>query len=250
MKIKDVETLLDIPKATIRFYEKEGLLSPQRRENSYREYSQEDVELLKKIIVLRKVGIPVESIKQMLQGTLPLQEALTSNMASLHDQIRELEGALKLCDLIRKNDEDFASFDKDRYWDIIHTEERKGSKFFDIVNDVIDFEKRVIGNEFGLLDCNGKLRFTLGKSILSAFVTCVACGIVWFFLDGMAWKSFLEGFFVPLSWIVIASIVGLPVHFLEKKNKKAAKLVKRIGMGLLAAFLLALLLLIIFGREV
>lgn len=55
MKINEVEKLLEIPKATIRFYEKEGLIIPQRNENSYREYSDEDVEILKKIIVLRKI---------------------------------------------------------------------------------------------------------------------------------------------------------------------------------------------------
>ena len=49
--VNDVEKQLNIPKATIRFYEKEGLLSPKRNENSYREYNDEDIELLKKIIV-------------------------------------------------------------------------------------------------------------------------------------------------------------------------------------------------------
>ena len=65
MKINEVEKLLDIPKASIRFYEKEGLLNPKRNVNSYREYSDDDVELLKKVMVLRKIGVPVEDIKYM-----------------------------------------------------------------------------------------------------------------------------------------------------------------------------------------
>ena len=40
MKINDVEKLLGITKANIRFYEKEGLLTPGRMENGYREYSE------------------------------------------------------------------------------------------------------------------------------------------------------------------------------------------------------------------
>ena len=62
MKINDVEKILGVPKATIRFYEKEGLLTPKRNANAYREYSQSDIELLKKIVVLRKIGVPVEEI--------------------------------------------------------------------------------------------------------------------------------------------------------------------------------------------
>ena len=39
MKINEAEQLLGITKANIRFYEKEGLLTPSRNESSYREYS-------------------------------------------------------------------------------------------------------------------------------------------------------------------------------------------------------------------
>ena len=46
MIIKEVEQSLGVPRATVRFYEKEGLLSPSRSENGYREYSEEDVVLL------------------------------------------------------------------------------------------------------------------------------------------------------------------------------------------------------------
>ena len=51
MTIKEVEQALEIPRATIRFYEKEELISPKRSGNAYREYSEEDVILLIKIII-------------------------------------------------------------------------------------------------------------------------------------------------------------------------------------------------------
>lgn len=51
MTIKEVETLLEIPRASVRFYEKEGLISPTRSSNSYRDYSEEDVANLMKIII-------------------------------------------------------------------------------------------------------------------------------------------------------------------------------------------------------
>ena len=68
MKVKDVEELLQLTRANIRFYEKEGLLNPQRNENGYRTYSEEDIEQLKKIILFRKLGVPVQDIKKIFNG--------------------------------------------------------------------------------------------------------------------------------------------------------------------------------------
>ena len=48
MKINEVEERVGITKRNIRYYEKEGLLSPGRNsENGYRDYADEDVEALK-----------------------------------------------------------------------------------------------------------------------------------------------------------------------------------------------------------
>ncbi len=49
MKINQVEQLVGITKGNIRFYEKEGLLTPGRNnDNGYRDYSDADVVWLKK----------------------------------------------------------------------------------------------------------------------------------------------------------------------------------------------------------
>lgn len=246
MKINEVEKILEIPKATIRFYEKEGLLNPKRNANSYRVYSDEDIELLKKIIVLRKIGVSVEDIRLLLNDKVSLRDVLSKNMNSLHNQIKELEGALMLCTMIHKKEESLVSLNEEYYWKAIHEEEEKGNKFFDIVNDVIEFEKQVIGEEFGLLDQEGKMKFSGGKSVIIAVAMCVFAGLLWFFLDGMNIAAFKDGFIFPFVCIIISSIIGLPVFFLEKKNEKAAKLIKKIGMGLAVVFLVVVVLLMIF----
>ena len=46
MTIKDMELQTGLARANIRYYEAEGLISPERAENGYREYSQEDAETL------------------------------------------------------------------------------------------------------------------------------------------------------------------------------------------------------------
>lgn len=72
MTIKEVELMSGIPKANIRFYEKEGLLKPGRSANNYREYDKEDVERLKRIRVLRMVGISVADIGLFMEGKCEL----------------------------------------------------------------------------------------------------------------------------------------------------------------------------------
>ena len=64
MSIKEAEALTGITKQNIRFYEKKGLLHPHRNlENDYREYTDEDIETLKKIKILRKLDISLEHIQ-------------------------------------------------------------------------------------------------------------------------------------------------------------------------------------------
>ena len=68
MKINEVEALVGITKKNIRFYEAEGLLSPRRNsQNGYRDYGDAEVEALRRIKLLRKLGVPLEEIRQMQQ---------------------------------------------------------------------------------------------------------------------------------------------------------------------------------------
>ena len=127
MTIKEVEKILEIPKATIRFYEKEELVKPQRGSNTYREYTEADVERLRKIIVLRKIGMPVGQIKNLFDDTVSLQNALSENIADLHRQMQELEGALKICEIMQKKEETMVTLDENYYWEVIHEEEQAGN---------------------------------------------------------------------------------------------------------------------------
>ena len=49
MTIKDMELQTGLARANIRYYEAEGLISPERAETGYREYSQEDAETLLRV---------------------------------------------------------------------------------------------------------------------------------------------------------------------------------------------------------
>ena len=69
MKINEVERLVGITKGNIRFYEKEGLLTPGRNsENGYRDYSEEDLRTLEKIKLLRRLGVTIEELRALRDG--------------------------------------------------------------------------------------------------------------------------------------------------------------------------------------
>jgi DNA-binding transcriptional MerR regulator len=115
VKIKDVETATELPRANIRFYEKEGLLHPVRSENNYREYTDEDVEILKKISLLRRVGLSIEDLKALFAGTISLQEALTRAKARLDGEIAQLQASVQLCEEMQRNQETIESLRSERY---------------------------------------------------------------------------------------------------------------------------------------
>jgi DNA-binding transcriptional MerR regulator len=103
MKINEVEQLLNITKPNIRFYEKKGLFSPARNENGYREYSKEDIEILKKIILFRKMGISIEDIKALLDGEEKLSKVVNKNVVRIEEQMKELQGALHISQRMQKD---------------------------------------------------------------------------------------------------------------------------------------------------
>lgn len=83
MTIKELERQTGLPRTTIRFYEQEGLIAPERRENNYRDYSEEDAATLEKIKLLRKLSLEVGNISRLKAGELTLSQALREQAAVL-----------------------------------------------------------------------------------------------------------------------------------------------------------------------
>lgn len=98
MTIKEVEEQTGLSRSNLRFYEKEKLIHPARNEkNDYREYSQQDVEEIKKIAYLRTLGISVESIYRIINKEMPLMEAVQEQAETLDKQVNDLEQARAIC---------------------------------------------------------------------------------------------------------------------------------------------------------
>ena len=144
MRISEVANLTGLNISNIRFYERKGLLSPVREEDSkYRNYTNEDVLRLKQILLYRKMGISIETIYLLFCEQAELSGVLERQKEELKSQIENLQGALDLCDLVLK-EEKLQPEKLDEYLDYVHREEEKGKQFAQIeelLDDLAEYTK-------------------------------------------------------------------------------------------------------------
>lgn len=224
MTIKEVEQYLEVPRATVRFYEKEGLIRPERSGNGYRDYSEEDVERLRKIIVFRKLGMGLTDIEDVLDGAKPLSEAVAENIVNLEKQIEELKGALFVCHKLQEEKEELETFEVEKYWNVIAEEEKKGNHFLDIAKDMMRFEKMVFLEHFDIADTEGNLGVSVPKAILAVFGMALGWGVVSCLFEGdWSRQSVLEGIKMFISVLIIELVIGIPIFFMGIKNPEILK---------------------------
>ncbi|HGI2107111.1 TPA: MerR family transcriptional regulator [Streptococcus agalactiae] len=62
----EIQNKTGLTRKAIEYYEEKGLINPQKTENGYRDYSENDLEVLIQISLLRKLGISVTEIEGYL----------------------------------------------------------------------------------------------------------------------------------------------------------------------------------------
>lgn len=148
--IKEAEQLTGISSQNIRYYEKQGLLCPARNEeNSYREYSDNDIERLKLIRLFRKLGMPIEELRRLLNGEVDLRSAVEMQEKRLESQRNELNNALDFCKKI--HEAQLADFGVDRYLQQMEEDERSGSVFIQFINDYKEIVRSEAVREFSFM---------------------------------------------------------------------------------------------------
>lgn len=101
MTIKEVEERTGLTRSNIRFYEKEKLIEPLRSDkNGYRDYSEKDIEIIKKIAYLRTLEISVENIRHIISDKVSLIEIIEKQTTTIQEQIEGLNKAKTMCERI------------------------------------------------------------------------------------------------------------------------------------------------------
>lgn len=99
MTIKEVEEQTGLSRSNIRFYEKEKLIEPLRNDkNGYRDYSEKDIEIIKKIAYLRTLEISIEDIRCIISKKVSLAEMIKKQTVTIQTQIEGLNKAKTMCE--------------------------------------------------------------------------------------------------------------------------------------------------------
>ena len=138
MKIKEIESLTKMERSNIRFYERKGLISPKRLANGYRDYSENDLQILLRIKLLRSLHISIDEIIALKGGSKSLSDILDNQIEKLEREEQDVSYAKDLCRAIQRDRVDFADLDAKKYLDGINKSiEETASTYFSIEGDEI-----------------------------------------------------------------------------------------------------------------
>ena len=195
MRIKQVEELVGITSKNIRFYEEQGLLKPERADNGYREYHQKEVDILKKIKLLRKMNVSVEEIKTILEGQTSLQECLEQHIDRLESERENLGNMQQLADALVRSECTIESLDTDDWLDQMEKMEQEGIDFVNLSKVDVHMKK--------------KMGATVGGTVMIALLAFLIGMILWGNSVDPIPIGFLIFFIVSLVGIMIGIIVAL-----------------------------------------
>lgn len=102
MLLNEIVNEVGMTKRAVKYYEEKGLLSVDKDNNGYRNYTAQDVETLKKISVYRKLGISIKDIQSLLEtgDKSILLRIYQEKVQELVFNMLVLVGAVKMSDRI------------------------------------------------------------------------------------------------------------------------------------------------------
>lgn len=151
MTIKDIEARTGMTRANIRFYESEGLLSPARSANGYRDYSDHDLEVLKRIKLLRSLRIPLEEIKALHNDSDDLLHTLDRHIAALNAERQGIDRSARVCRDMRADGVTYQTLDAQKYLDALDRTVEEAALSADVIPPVRSPGRRFFARMLDLL---------------------------------------------------------------------------------------------------
>lgn len=107
MKIGELSTRTGVSIRSLRYYEQQGLLVPDRHDNGYRSYSLIAEEQVRTIQFYLSLGLTTEQIAGFLQCVLKNKEAFCREILPIYEvKLKEIEEQIHLLKNIKSNLED------------------------------------------------------------------------------------------------------------------------------------------------
>lgn len=88
MQIGELEKRTGVNVRLLRYYEQQGLLRPQRQDNGYRTFTEDDVRLVARIRTLLSAGLTTTMIRRLLPSVCEVDGVLRPCTPELADELR------------------------------------------------------------------------------------------------------------------------------------------------------------------
>lgn len=105
MLINEIAKRCPITKKAVQYYVEQDLIAPKILENGYKDFSEEDVERLKQVVLYRKLGLSISEIKRVLKNHKELTPVLYQKTLELEQEkikqelLKRIENGEKVEDL-------------------------------------------------------------------------------------------------------------------------------------------------------
>lgn len=97
MLINEVAKLCNLTKKAVEYYVEQGLICPNILENGYRDFSEQDIEILKQIALYRRLGLSISEIKSVLDNPDELKSILYKKTLELEQEKAKNDILQRLC---------------------------------------------------------------------------------------------------------------------------------------------------------
>jgi DNA-binding transcriptional MerR regulator len=101
MRIGELSRRTEVPVRMLRYYEQQGLLSPERADNGYRSYTEADVERAMLVRSLIRSGMPTKLIVPLLQRPEPGSPPDRTVLDLMQDELDRLNSRISCLTLSR-----------------------------------------------------------------------------------------------------------------------------------------------------
>ena len=145
MKILDVESKTGLTRANIRFYEKEGLIEVERSKNGYRDYTEENVDNLLKIKLLRHLDVPLDEITQLQKNEVALSDVLKEQLEKISAEMEKSQRSKEICESIYKEGTNYQELNATKY--LSEMERKVKQKENATTESVMELKRDVIKEE-------------------------------------------------------------------------------------------------------
>ncbi|MBR5516405.1 MAG: MerR family transcriptional regulator [Firmicutes bacterium] len=208
MKINEVESLIGMTKKNIRFYEEQGLITPNRnKDNGYRSYDDEDIKQLKQIMLFRKLDVPIEEIRSMQNGITTISDCMKRHLITLQRKQSNLHHAIEFCNTLKDSEILLSDFDAHNLLEEMNKMENKGTSF----NNVKKKDIKTATYAGAIIATTIIIVFSLGMLFLFQWAFSVSpeeAPPLWFIIG-------LSLFFVAC---IVGAIISLVQRFSEIKK--------------------------------